>query len=113
MSIARLMNQPLTVQKVGAPTQDAYGSWIPGDVGAPVATTGFLTQESSTEFLVNRDTTVTLWKAFLPGGTDVGHLDYINFNGQKFQVDGEPYHVWNPRTQSVAFIECKLVVVSG
>lgn len=113
MTVGRLMNQPLTVQKVGPATQNAYGDWIPGDVGASVATTGFIAQESSTEYLVNRDTTVTLWKAFLPAGTDIGHLDYINYQGQKFQVDGEPYHVWNPRTRAEAFIECKLVVVNG
>jgi hypothetical protein len=113
MSIARLMNQPLTVQAMGPTTQDTYGDWIPGEVGAAVPVSGYLEQSSSVEFLVNRDTTVTTWKAFLPATTVVTALSYINFGGQKFQVDGAPWHAYSPRSRSVDHIECKLVVVDG
>lgn len=112
MTLSRLMNQPLTVQSVGPTTTDAYGNAVPGALGAPVATTGFLIQESTVEYLVSRDTTVTQWKAYLPAGTVVGPLDYITYQGQTFQVNGEPFHAWNPRTQSAAFIECRLTVVT-
>ena len=113
MSLNRLLNQPLTVQTVGSTTTNAYGDQVISAVGIPVAVLGFLQQTTSVEHLLDRDTTVTTWEAFLPQGTLIGHLDYINFNAQKFQVDGEPWHVFNPRTKSVSFIACKLVVVSG
>ena len=113
MSLARLMSQPLTVQAVGPATQDTYGDWIPGALGAPVSVLGYLEQEASVELLVNRDTTITTWKAFLPASTVITPLSYINFQAQRFQVDGEPHDVWNPRTKAVDHIECKLVVVSG
>ena len=113
MSLARLLSQPLTVQATGPATQDVYGTWIPGPIGAPVAVSGYLEQTSTVEFLVNRDTTVTTWKAYLPAGTAITPLSYINLGGQKFQVDGAPWQVFNPRTKATDHIECKLTVISG
>ena len=113
MSLARLLCQPLTVQAVGPTTLDPYGTAIPGPLGAPAAVSGYLEQVSTVEFLLNRDTTVTKWEAWLPAGTVIGPSDYINYGGQKFQVDGAPWNVFNPRTRTVSHIQCKLVVVSG
>ena len=113
MSLARLMSQPLTVQAVGPSTQDVYGTWVPGPIGAPVAVNGYLEETLTTEFLVNRDTTVTHWKAYLPAGTAITPSSYVNFNAQKFQVDGAPWLVFNPRTKATDHIECKLTVVTG
>jgi len=127
------MSQPLTVQAMGPTTQDAYGDWIPGALGSPVAALGYLEQSTSVEFTLNRDTTVTTWKAYLPAAagtsivdvfTDIfsdtfgtpspiGALSVITFGAQKFQVDGQPWSVFNPRTKAVSHIECKLTVVSG
>lgn len=113
MTLYRLMSQALTVQTVGPATQDAYGDWVPGALGAPFAVSGYLAQETTSEFLVNRDTTVTTWKCFLPATTVIGHQDYINFGSQRFQVDGEPHYVYNPRTSAISHVECKLVVING
>ena len=113
MSLARLMSQPLTVQAMGPTTQDVYGDWIPGAVGAPVAALGYLEQSTTVEFVLNRDTTVTTWKAYLPASVAITPLSIINFQAQVFQVDGEPWDVWNPRTKAVDHIECKLIVVAG
>ena len=113
MSLARLMSQPLTVQSVGPTVQNAYGDWVPGDVGPLVPVSGYLEETLTTEFLVNRDTTVTHWKAYLPAGTAITPQSYINFNAQKFQVDGAPWLVYSPRTKITDHIECKLTVVTG
>ena len=113
MSLARLMSQPLTVQAMGPTTQDVYGDWIPGAVGAPVAVSGYLEQATTVEFVLNRDTTITTWKAFLPVGTVVTPLSLVNYDAQVFQVDGAPFNAFNPRTKSVSHIECKLIVVTG
>ena len=102
----------MTVQTVGTSTTDAYGTAIPGPIGAAVAVSGFLEQRDSVETLLNRETTVSHWHAFLPAATVIHPSDYINFQASKFQVDGEPEHKWNPRTQAVSHIECKLTVVT-
>ena len=73
---------------------------------------GFLEQKDTVEYLLDRDTVVSKWKAFLFANSTVTKLAYINFGGQKFQVDGEPWQVFNPRKKSVSHIECKLIVVS-
>jgi hypothetical protein len=131
MSINRLMNQPLTIQTVGVTGTDSYGNVTTGPVGSPVATVGYLDQKDTIEYLLNRDTVVSKWIAFLPsssitdtfnvlftdifgtiGSTPIGPLDYINFGTQQFQVEGEPHHVFNPRTRSVSHIECKLIEVT-
>ena len=106
------MTQPLTVQKVGFSTTDVYGNSVAGALGSPVAALGFLEQKETIEYLLDRETTVSKWTAFFPASTDVGPLDYINFNSQQFQVSGEPHHVFNPRVGAVSHIECKLTVVT-
>ena len=107
------MTQPLTVQKMGAAGTDEYGDAIPATLGPAVAVKGYLEQQASVENLVNRDTVVSRWACYLPATTDVGHLDYINFESQVFQVDGEPEHAFNPRLRQVSHIVCKLVVANG
>jgi len=101
------------VQAMGPTTQDVYGDWIPGAVGAPVAVNGYLEQSTTVEDVLNRDTTVTTWKAFLPASTVITPLSLVNFQAQVFQVDGAPWQVFNPRTKAIDHIECKLIVVTG
>lgn len=112
MSLARLLNQPLTIQTMGVATKDIYGNTIQAPAGVPVAGVGLLDQKDTIEYVNGRDTVVTKWKCFLPASTLIGKLDYINFGGQKFQVDGEPYQVYNPRLRAVSHIECKLIEVT-
>lgn len=109
MSIGRLLRQPLQVQTIGT-AQDEYGNSIP----APIAVAnvlGYLEQKTSKETLLNRDTTVSTWVAYLPAGTVVSALDQILFQDQTFQVTGNPWMVFNPRTQAVDHIECELTVM--
>lgn len=112
MSIEALMNQPLTVQPMGGSGTDAYGNNVPAELGPPVAELGYLEQTDSTEFLEGRQTTVSHWKAFLFTTSVVTAMAYITFGGQKFQVNGAPWAVYNPRTQVVHHIECSLVVTT-
>lgn len=112
MTLYRLMSQPLTIQAVGAVSTDPYGNVTTGPVGPAVAAMGFLEQKDTIEYQTNRETVVSKWTAFLPATTAINVMDYINFNAQKFQVDGEPHHVWNPRAAAMSHIECKLTVVT-
>lgn len=112
MSIAHLLTQPLQVQAVGGPGTDEYGNALPGDVGAAVTEFGFLEQRDTTEFVNGRETTVTRWTAFLSADSTVTATGYITFGGQRFQVDGQPAQVWNPRKKVVDHVEAKLVEVT-
>ena len=111
MSLRRLMNQPLTVQAVGKSGDDGYGNTVPVPVGDPVPEFGYLEQKDTIEYLLDRETVVSKWHAALFPDSTVTAAAYINFNSQKFQVDGEPWHVYNPRTKQMSHIECKLTVV--
>lgn len=113
MSIQRLLSQPLTIQTMGSSGVDEYGDQTPAGLGAPASVSGYLEQRTSVENLNDRDTVVSQWECYLPANAVVGHLDFINFQSQQFQVDGEPAHAYNPRTREVSHIVCKLVAVNG
>ncbi|MFF1633970.1 hypothetical protein [Leifsonia sp. NPDC058248] len=111
-TIGHLLVQPLTVQTMSGTSADEYGNTVPAAAGAPLPVLGYLEQQTSVEFILDRETTVSKWVAYLPAGTVIGPLDHIGFQGQTFQVDGEPQFVWNPRVREVDHIEAALVVVT-
>ena len=113
MTLRKLLSQPLLVQAIGVTSTNGYGGEVTGPIGAPVPVMGYLEQVTSNEFLVDRDTTVSTWQAYLPAGTSITHNDQILFQSQKFEVQGEPMFAFNPRAKSVSHIVCKLVVVNG
>ena len=110
MSIRRLLTQPLRVQH-NETALDEYGNTIPSGT-TTTDVSGYLEQRQSKETLLNRDTTVTTWIAYLPAGTPVTSLDRVLFAEQVFQVTGEPWLVFNPRTRAVDHIECELTVMT-
>lgn len=112
MSVDRLMVQPLTIVKVGGSTLDEYGNTVAAAYGSPIQTTGYLEQRVSTEYLLDRDAIATNWVAYFPAGTNVSGLDRVQFGGQTFEVDGEPWQVFNPRLKAVSHLQANLKVVS-
>ena len=111
MTIARLMNQPLTIQKVGGSSVDEYGNALSAALGAPISSLGYLEQKQTVETLNDRDTIVSTWVAYLPADANIAAFDRINFQSQSFEVSGEPWHVYNPRTQAVSHLQMDLTVV--
>jgi hypothetical protein len=111
MTVRSLTRQPLTIVPSVQNDVDEYGNAVVG-AAAGVAEFGFLEMKSSQETLLNRDTTVTKWHAILRPDSVVTALSTITFEGQTFQVDGEPWHVFNPRTAVVSHIEVDLTVVT-
>lgn len=110
MTLARLLTQPLIVYPAAKST-DAYNNEVVG-LGSGIPVNGLIQQVTTTEFVNDRDTSVTQWAAFLPAGTDIGPLYQIGYESQLFQVTGEPERVWNPRIAQVSHIETKLTEVS-
>ncbi|NNC10693.1 hypothetical protein HII28_02170 [Planctomonas sp. JC2975] len=114
MSVIRLMTQPVIVQLMEPGPPDDYGNTPLTALGQPVDELGYLDQKDTVEYLNGRDTTVTKWKAFLHPDSVVTPLAVISFPGQAqpFQVDGQPYQVYNPRTRTVSHIEVTLTTVT-
>lgn len=110
MSLAKLINQPITLQKNTAGV-DRYGNTVPA-TSSTVSTVGYLEQSQSNETLTDRDVSVGDWVVYLPAGTDVNAQDRIVFGSQTFEVDGEPWQVYNPRVRQVSHLQAKLKVVS-
>jgi hypothetical protein len=113
MSLDRLLNQPLSLQRVAPGNLDAYGNVVGSNFGDPVIVYGFLEQVSTLETEVDRDTTVTQWKAFLPNGTVIGPLDRISYNGATFEVIGAPATWYNPRIKLNSHLTVALRSVIG
>lgn len=44
----------------------------------------------ATEFTVDRDTFITRWQVYAPASIDVTPLDRIEWNGNTYDVDGDP-----------------------
>lgn len=110
MPIRKFLNQPLTLQKNTGST-DRYGNTVPA-TASTTSIVGYLEQMQSVETMTDRDVSVGDWVAYLPVGTDVNAQDRIVFGSQTFEVDGEPWQVYNPRIRQVDHLQAKLKVVS-
>ena len=110
MPIRKFLNQPLTLQK-NAATTDRYGNTVPS-TSSTVSTAGYLEQVQSVETMTDRDVSVGDWVVYLPADLIVNAQDRIVFGTQTFEVDGEPWQVYNPRVRQVSHQQAKLKVVS-
>jgi hypothetical protein len=110
MSLAKLLNQPLTLVKNNTASVDEYGNTIQGN-GTTSTIHGYLEQTTSNEVLDDRDTVVSGWQVFLPADAVVTAFDRLVFAGKTFEVDGSPWSVYNPRVGSVSHIQANLKVV--
>lgn len=107
-----LLNQPIQVQALGGTGTDEYGNATPAALGSPVTEYGYLEQKDTTEFQDDRQTVVSRWTVYLPAGSTITATGYVTVGAQRFQVDGEPWHVYNPRTRRVDHVEAKLTEVT-
>lgn len=112
MSLNNLMRQPVVIHKFAAAV-DEYGNTVPNATSASVAAVGYLEQKDSVETLEGRDTVVSAFQAWFPVGTPLNAFDRLSFGAQSFEVDGEPWQVYNPRTGVQSHIIAKLKVVVG
>ena len=112
MSLDRLLNQPLSIERRSGTTTDAYGNEVPGTT-ATVVTVGYLEQTDATEVTVDRDTFISTWRAVLHPTEGIDGTDRITYAGAVYEVVGKPHSVWNPRRAAVHHIECRLVEVQG
>lgn len=112
MSIARLLNQSLTIQRRSSTSTDEYGNEVHTTTTSTV-TVGYVEQATAEEVTVDRETYVTDWRVFLPAGTAVDGSDRIVYGSKTLEVVGAPHEVWNPRTRTTHHIEARAREVTG
>ena len=88
---------------------DIYGSDIPETLETHVM--GELQQRSreEEESAISR----TNWVLFLPGDTPIDTNDVVRIDTEEFEVVGDPWHAFNPRTGEIEHVECSLRRTSG
>lgn len=84
----------ITVVRPGTKPVD-YGTGTQPDWTVPPATrttvTGCSVQPApASEFTIDRDTFTTRWQVYAPSSIDVSPLDRIEWQGDTYEVDGDP-----------------------
>lgn len=111
MSLATLLNQPVTIEHVGDGALDAYGV-AAQSISDTVTVDGFLEPFLETEQLVEAQTYTTSWRLFLPAGTVIAAHDLVAVNGVTYEIH-EVLPFTNPRTQLLHHFECRVVEIEG
>lgn len=112
MTLAALLNQPLTIQRRASTSTDEYGDDVPGTVST-VETHGYVEQTEATEVTVDRETYRTDWLVVLPAGTPIDGSDRIIHGARLLEVIGSPHEAWNPHRRAVDHIEARAREVTG
>lgn len=112
MTLARLLNKTVTVQRRLLGSDDVYGNEtqdvvVVGDVG------GYIEQTDETEIRDDRATYISTHLVLLEADTQVGPNDRLEIDGVGYEVIGQPFRPWNPRTRTVPHVECRVRVVEG
>jgi len=109
--IANLLNLPCQITRRRASgVEDRYGNEIPTEnTVSTVCELQGSSQRVGNEPSGHNDLSRTKWSIFLPAGTDVDSADLVIVDGQEYELDGDPWNVRNPRTQSESHVEATLI----
>ncbi len=106
MSYRGLLNQPLTILRRSATSEDDYGNEVAGTTSS-VVTEGYVEQTDAEEITVDRETYRTDWRVFLPAGVAIDGSDRIVHGARTLEVIGSPHEVWNPRSRVTHHTEAR------
>lgn len=106
MSLASLLNQPLTIERRSTTGMDAYGNEVTG-ITATEETEGYVEQRDATEITIGRETYTTDWLVVLKPGTAIAGRDRILYGSHVLEVVGQPHRTWNPRERAEGQVECR------
>ena len=81
------------------------------DFDAGTASKARVMQEASNETAIDRDTRVQVYKVYLPAGVTLSALSYLEWEGKRLRLDGEPEYV--DGRAGVHHVECKCQEVLG
>jgi hypothetical protein len=105
MSIARMINRPCTIiQRVDSGQKDRRGNKKTGTV--EVETVCELQQQAGFRQEDEGAISDTRWTLFLLSDQEIGFNDEVEVDAAgRFEVHGEPWKVYNPRTRTYSHIE--------
>lgn len=109
-SITKLFKRSVTIQHHSESANlDVYGSDI--SKMEEIEVMGELQQRSRDE----EEGTIsqTNWLLFLPADTPIDTNDVVMVDGDSYEVIGDPWHAFNPRTGEHAHVEVSLRRTSG
>ena len=112
MSLDRLLNQPLSIERRSGVSTDAYGNEV-SSTNATVPTVGYLEQTDATEITIDRETYITNWQVVLLPDISIDGSDWIVYGTMTLEVVGKPHRVWNPRRRAEHHVECRCREVTG
>lgn len=108
-----LLTLPCTITRrtpsTGAP--DEYGNRPPTE--ATINTVCELQQRQRAEDDVNGQIGRATFLLALPAGTVLHATDTITIDGDKYEVQGEPWDARNPRTQAASHVEATVTRVTS
>ena len=109
-SITNLFKRSITIQHhTESGNSDVYGTDIPAVVEIQVL--GELQQRSRDE--AEGAISQTNWMLFLPPNTPIDTNDVVKVDGESYEVVGDPWQAFNPRTGQYEHVEVSLRRTSG
>lgn len=112
MTLSTLVTRPCTiVRRLESVNTDDYGNEIPDTEEA--STSCELQQIARTEPEMEGELSDTRWLAIFPAGTDLQTNDAVIVDTLKYELEGDPWMVRNPRTGSDSHVEATLCRTAG
>lgn len=109
MSIPTIINKPCEVKRRWRlNTRDDYGN--EQEYTSVTETVCHFQQTSSSE---RSDVSETRFRVFLLPTTQLAAGDAIVVDDETYEVEGDPWKVWNPRLQETSHIEADMIHTSG
>ncbi len=105
MSYDGLLTMDATLHLRSPSTEDEHGD--PTTVETDVATRCFVSRQTATEVGVEQ-TAAETFRLYLPFDAPLDGLDAVTVMAQRYEVDGPPWFVFNPRTVVVHHVEATL-----
>lgn len=106
MSLASLLQQPVTVQTIGVTGTDSLGNETHG-VTSSASTVAYVARTGADEVSGDQQTEGADWTVFLPVDTVITGYDRIVSGLLVLEVIGPPEQVWNPRTGVYSHVRLK------
>lgn len=70
-------------------------------------------QNTADENTVGGDIREETWTLYVPTGDPLTSTDSVSVNGQSFEVIGQPWQTWNPRTSANGHVRATLRRTDG
>lgn len=110
MTLTPLINRPCKILTRVITGEDDYGNDTHEDT--VVDTVCELQQRQRSEDDGHNELSKTSWLLVLDTGETITARDAVVVDGDRYELDGEPADVWNPRTQLISHIEATVVRTS-